>query len=671
MEELNIVEFIENNPIIKLSKDYNSKLLNKIKDNFSSFEQKLFVSSFYCYLNYDKNIDFVIDLDNVWKWLGFSQKNNAIMLLEKNFNIDIDYKKSAFAITKALSDLENLNVEFSETKKIKKNGGQNRQIIMLTIKCFKSLCLKAQTQKANEIHEYFIKLEEFLHEIIEEESNELKLQLDKKNIELQQKQTLLENSKIEKQREIEKAIVKQFPINTECIYIGTIDNTNEAGEKLIKFGHTNELPTRVVCHRKNYNNFVLIEAFRVQNKVEIENLIKSDKIIKKQMRTIIVNDKNKTEIIAYDDVDFTSQKLIKIIKDIIQIKIYSIDNFNKLMKRNEELEDIQRNIDEKFNEKFKIQEDKYKALEEEFNEQKKIIKEQNIEIIYLKEKLEEKQKIIDKFDVQEETVYKNILLPEDELNKKFEQFIKEICIVRPDVEEQSVNLEGRYRLWSQVKPKKEVFHALKNYLDTRFKPKKINGIHSYCGIKLKQVEYKKNEQDSDVQRFIFNECNFSDTAKILNSTLLKEYQKWKIISNKETSDNDIKELKDYLNASPYSLKATVWVDNDSNEGYYGIELKIPGYKPKYGTTTGKKVYKIEVKSNLLLRTFDTILNASLYEDISRASMSRAVKNKTVFKNDYYYTSDSNDSISNTSNDTLNNTISNDSISNDSISNDIE
>ena len=57
-------------------------------------------------------------------------------------------------------------------------------------------------------------------------------------------------------------------------------------------------------------------------------------------------------------------------------------------------------------------------LEEEFNEQKKIIKEQNIEIIYLKEKLEEKQKIIDKFDVQEETVYKNILLPEDELNIK-------------------------------------------------------------------------------------------------------------------------------------------------------------------------------------------------------------------------------------------------------------
>jgi hypothetical protein len=35
--------------------------------------------------------------------------------------------------------------------------------------------LKAGTKKADEIHDYFIKLEESLHEILEEESNELKI----------------------------------------------------------------------------------------------------------------------------------------------------------------------------------------------------------------------------------------------------------------------------------------------------------------------------------------------------------------------------------------------------------------------------------------------------------------------------------------------------------------
>ena len=45
---------------------------------------------------------------------------------------------------------------------------QYKQTIMLNIKCFKSLCLKAQTKKASEIHEYYMKLEETLHEIVEE-----------------------------------------------------------------------------------------------------------------------------------------------------------------------------------------------------------------------------------------------------------------------------------------------------------------------------------------------------------------------------------------------------------------------------------------------------------------------------------------------------------------------
>jgi hypothetical protein len=41
----------------------------------------------------------------------------------------------------------------------------------------------------------------------------------------------------------------------------------------------------------------------------------------------------------------------------------------------------------------------------------------------------------------------------------------------------------------------------------------------------------------------------------------------------------------------------------------------------------------------LLSTYDSILNASLNENISRVSMSRCVKDKKVFNNDYYYTSE--------------------------------
>lgn len=604
MQELNIIELIEKNPITKLSSTYNNKLLNKIKDKFSSFEQQIFVSSFYCYLNYDKNIDFVVDLDDIWKWLGFSTKQKTLMLLEKNFILNTDY-------------INSLNLEAKQELEIKKHGGQNKQTIMLSIKCFKSLCLKSQTKKASEIHEYYMKLEETLYEIVEEETNELKLQLEQKDNIILEKEITIINTKKEKQRAVEQAIVVQFQLNTECIYFGTIDNTNEAGEKLIKFGHTNDLSTRILDHRKKYTNFILVNAFRVQNKVEIENLIKSYPKIKRQIRTIEVNGKNKTEIIAYNANNFTIEKLNKHIKDIIHSKTYSIDNFNRIMKENEELQN----------------ENKY--LKEQFTSTKFILQKRDTEINYLNEKLESNQKVIESFANENESIFKNVLLPEDELHEKFNEFVNSICIVRPDVEELSVNIEGRFRLWCQVKPTKEVFHALKNYMDTRFKPKRIQGSHGYLGIKLKSVEYKKTRLDLSVETFIFQVCQFSDCGKILNSVLLKEYQKWKFSVGKELSYNDMKEIKEYLNSSPYALKSIVWTDEGNNQGYYGISLKQTEYKPKLIVSTGKKVYKREKDTNQLLSSWDSIAKAAEAEGICPAKMSRSIKNKVII-NDYYY-----------------------------------
>ena len=136
---LNIVDLIEKNPITKLSQTYNAVLLIKLQENFTTFEQQLFVSSFYCYLNYDKNIDFVVDLDDVWRWLGFSQKAHAKTLIENNFKINVDYKNVSSS-----SEIDEEQAVHSPNKsgsdKPKKHGGQNKQTIKLTIRCsFKRL----------------------------------------------------------------------------------------------------------------------------------------------------------------------------------------------------------------------------------------------------------------------------------------------------------------------------------------------------------------------------------------------------------------------------------------------------------------------------------------------------------------------------------------------------
>lgn len=612
-QELNIVDLIEKNPITKLSQEYNGRLLTKIQESFTGFEQQLFVSSFYCYLNYDKNLDFVVDLDNVWNWLGFASKFVSLRTLEKHFKIDVDYKN--------LTDLD--------IPKIKMNGGQNKQIFMLTVRCFKSLCLKAQTKKASEIHEYYMKMEEVLHQVVEEETDELKQQLEQKNAMIQEKESMInsviQSTKKEKQRAVEQAIIGQFPLNTECIYFGTIDNTNAENEKLIKFGHTNDLSTRVMDHRKKYQNFVLVAAFRVQNKVEIENLIKTYPKIKRHIRSIEVGGKNKTEIIAYDSTNFTIERLKKHIADIIHSRTYSIDNFNRLMQRNE-------------------------VLETENRELQKTVATQALELNELRELVAKQKQELEVVAAGHQSVYQNVLLPEDELTQKFNEFIKVACIVRPDVEESSVSMEGRFRLWSQTKPTKETFHALKNYLDVRFKAKRIRGVHGYLGVKLKTVEYKKmlvsdaSDLNPNAETFLFERCLFSDCGKILNSVLLKEYQKWKQSVGLELTETDMKDLKAYLNASPHALKATVWTEQGNNEGYYGVSLHQDYYamtnavtnNPICTSTTGKKVEKREATTHQLLGTWPTIAKAALVEGMCAAKMSRCIKAKTILNECYYH-----------------------------------
>jgi type IV secretory pathway VirB4 component len=120
-KELDIIQMIEKNPITRLSSEYQNKLINKIKTNFNNKQQQLFVTSFYCYLNYNSNNEFVINFNDIWKWLGYSRKDNAKRLLEKTFTKNIDYK---------------ILLHQSAEQKKDNRGGHNKENIMLTINAF-------------------------------------------------------------------------------------------------------------------------------------------------------------------------------------------------------------------------------------------------------------------------------------------------------------------------------------------------------------------------------------------------------------------------------------------------------------------------------------------------------------------------------------------------------
>jgi hypothetical protein len=375
-KQLNIVELIENNPITLLSNTYQNKLLTKIKERFTDNEQQMFIASFYCYLNY--NSGFVIDLDDIWRWLGFNTKQNSKRLLESHFTINKDY-----------SLLIPNDKQSPHTK-----GGHNKEIIMLNVSAFKKFCLKAGTKKADEIHEYYIKLEETLHEVIQEESNELKLQLEQKDVQL-------EKAIKEKWKLRERTLIEQYPPNTQCVYYGTIDNLSDKNEKLIKFGNSNNLKNRVTAHKDTYENFCLINAFKVDNKLQIENAIKENAIFIERQRTITLKSKKYIELLNMEGI--TCIGLDKIIKEIITGIEFSPENYIKILEENKLLKKQLEETNEKNNatdvvllqsENKKLKVDNVKLIKRynSLKKQAKIIDDENVSVNELIQKELEKQK---------------------------------------------------------------------------------------------------------------------------------------------------------------------------------------------------------------------------------------------------------------------------------------
>ena len=316
MESFNIVDLIENNPISKLSATYQNKLLTKIQAKFTETEQQLFVVSFYGVLKYDTTSDFIIDLDDVWKWLEFSTKQKAKMLLENHFVKDKDYKISTTPPVKQSDHVR---------------GGHNKETFLLNIATFKKFCLKAGSKKADEIHDYYIKLEETLQEVSHEETAELKTQLEQNQIQLDKSEKTAEKIR-------EKTLLEHFGRNTQCVYYGTIDNLSDSNEKLIKFGNSNNLVNRVAQHKDTYTNFRLLNAFKVDNKTQVENEMKEHPLFVERQRSITIKSKKYIELLSMNELTFTI--LDKTIREIILSNECNPENFKKLLDENKRLKSL-------------------------------------------------------------------------------------------------------------------------------------------------------------------------------------------------------------------------------------------------------------------------------------------------------------------------------------------
>jgi len=261
---IDIVNLIESNPITKLNGNYQSKIVERVQKHFNNYEQQMFLASFYCYLKHDNRNDFVIDLDNVWNWLGFSSKFNAKRLLEKCFTLDLDYKQSLLPNEKQTTDTR---------------GGHNKEIFMLNIKTFKLFCIKAGTKKADEIHEYFIKLEEILQEVLIEESNELKQQI----LQIEDTKKHEYDAKLTQQKilEREKILMQEYATSGAIFYVIKV-KTFENGQYIVKIGESRRgVLGRYKEHKTKYEECLLLDCFTVNKSKDFETFIKEHELVRR------------------------------------------------------------------------------------------------------------------------------------------------------------------------------------------------------------------------------------------------------------------------------------------------------------------------------------------------------------------------------------------------------
>ena len=169
-ESINFTELVKNSSIkLNLSNEYQSKMVTNLNEEFTEKEQKWYIANLYIYMNYHPTNDYPINLENVFKMIGFANKGNAKRTLENNFTKDEDYKITILPSEK---------------------GQIAREEIMLNIDCFKSLCMIAKTSQGKEIRKYYVKLENIYNKIIKEEIENTQRLLKEKEKELSKEKTL-------------------------------------------------------------------------------------------------------------------------------------------------------------------------------------------------------------------------------------------------------------------------------------------------------------------------------------------------------------------------------------------------------------------------------------------------------------------------------------------------
>jgi len=289
----------------------NSKLITELKSVFNEDEQKWYITNLYMYLNYHPTNDYPINLDNVWKMLDFANKGNAKRTLENNFTKDEDYKITVLP---------------------RENGKFSTEEITMNVDTFKNLCMISKTEKGKEIRKYYVKMENILNKVINEEHIEYV-----KQIENEKNKLIKEHDKnIIKEKALEKhnVLLNKFGTVGNIVYIIKV-KSYENGNYIVKIGESRRgVYDRYNEHKNKYEECIVLDCFPVYRSKDFESLI--HQYLNQYKVSNLKNHENEKELFLIGE-ELTYNQILQFINN--NIKNYN-DNNIEIEKINLEIEKI-------------------------------------------------------------------------------------------------------------------------------------------------------------------------------------------------------------------------------------------------------------------------------------------------------------------------------------------
>ena len=255
---------------LQFHKETDDDLFQIMKAKMSGEQEQIFMISHFLYLQHGSdNTKFVVDFDDVWKNVEFTQKVNAKRILLKNFTEHIDYKIGALHLGRAPKDID-------------LGGGQNKETILLTVDCFKNFCMIAATPKAKVIRSYYVQMENIMHEYyknFQSRNHELQnsLQLSQNSLRLSQNSLQLSQTETSIKRH---EVLIESNKNKWVVYFCKIQSYDD-GSFILKIGETIDIKNRIDALRCDFGmNIILLDLFVCENSIRFEkSLHNSNKML--------------------------------------------------------------------------------------------------------------------------------------------------------------------------------------------------------------------------------------------------------------------------------------------------------------------------------------------------------------------------------------------------------